>query len=267
MGDARDRERAHEGAAAAIRDGALELLGRRGGIAQRQVRDGDQSPAGVAAEIGDPPVVRAAIRRRQLGVHQFGFPQEPDRRIENRLGQALAIEELDPLLHVHGAEPGPPQVRALRVRADAPHLLGTDLAAHGALAQVLGLVDTLSHPAQVAELPRPWEDGALAVDLEILEGVVADADANRAVAVARLEVLLPQIGRLEDVPVAIDQHGVRGHRALRSSPGAVVAPMRSRFTWMPAAARSQVSAVTPSVRSKCFCTFWVGVLGSSSKTW
>jgi hypothetical protein len=45
-----ERERAHEGAAAAIGDGALELLGRRGGIAQRQVRDGDQSPAGVAAE-------------------------------------------------------------------------------------------------------------------------------------------------------------------------------------------------------------------------
>ena len=109
VGDSRDRERAHEGATAAIRDGALQLFGRRGGIAQRQVRDGDQPAAGVAAEIGDPPVVRAAIRRRQLGVHQFGFPQEPNRRVEDGLGQTLAIEELDPLLHVHGAEPGPAQ--------------------------------------------------------------------------------------------------------------------------------------------------------------
>ena len=99
-----------------------------------------------------------------------------------------------------------------RVRADAPHLLGTDLAAHGALAQVLGLVDTLPHPAQCAELAGPGQHGALAVDLEVLEGVVADADADRAVAVARLEVLLPQIRRLEDMPVAIDQHGIRAHR-------------------------------------------------------
>ena len=54
--------------------------------------------------------------------------------------------------------------------------------------------------------------------------------------------------------------------ALRSSPGAVGAPMRSRFTSMPAAARSHVPAVTPSARSRCFWTFWVGVFGSSSTT-
>src|SRR4029450_5431673 len=122
------------------------------------------------------------------------------------LRQPPATWKLDAPLPVHGADPGAPQVLALRVRADPAHLLGTDLPAHGALAQVLGLVDTFSHPAQVAELPRPWEAGALAVDLEILEGVVAHADANRPVAVARLEVLLPQIGRLEDMPVAIDHH-------------------------------------------------------------
>ena len=45
-----------------------------------------------------------------------------------------------------------------------------------------------------------------------------------------------------------------------------VVPIRSRFTSMPAAARSQVSAVTPSERMRCFCTFWVGVFGSSATT-
>ena len=41
---------------------------------------------------------------------------------------------------------------------------------------------------------------------------------------------------------------------------------RSRLMTMPAASRSQVSAVMPSPRRMCFCTFWVGVLGRSSST-
>ena len=68
----------------------------------------------------------------------------------------------------------------------------------------LRLVDPLAHPAERAELARAGERGALAVDLEVLEAVVAHADADRAVAIGGLEVGLPQIGRLEDVAVAVD---------------------------------------------------------------
>ena len=45
VGDARDRERTHEGAAAAVGDRALELARGRDRIAEREVRDGDEPSA------------------------------------------------------------------------------------------------------------------------------------------------------------------------------------------------------------------------------
>jgi hypothetical protein len=45
------------------------------------------------------------------------------------------------------------------------------------------------------------------VDLEILEAVVAHADAHRAVHVLLLQVGLPEVGRLEDVAVGINGAG------------------------------------------------------------
>ena len=59
--DARDSERADEGAFASVLDGALELARSFGRIAERQVRDRDQASAGVTAEIRDPSVVGAAV--------------------------------------------------------------------------------------------------------------------------------------------------------------------------------------------------------------
>jgi hypothetical protein len=45
----------------------------------------------------------------------------------------------------------------------------------------------------------------------VLETIVANADAKRAVAILRLEVSLPQIGWLEDVAIAVDDEFVVGH--------------------------------------------------------
>src|SRR5262245_23506999 len=204
--DARDGEGADEGAAAAVEHRALELARRLGRIAQREVRNGNQSTAGVAAEVGDPAVVGAAVRAGQLGVHQLGFPEQPDRGVEDRLRHALAIQQLDALLHVHGAERGPAEVGLLRPRADPAHLLGTDLAAHRPLAQLPRLVDPLAHAAQCAQLAGAGQGGSPAVDLQVFIAVVADPDPDGTGPVAGLEVLLPEIGRLEDVPVAINDH-------------------------------------------------------------
>ena len=66
----------------------------------------------------------------------------------------------------------------------------------------------------------------LAADLELLEPVLVEHDAQRPVAVLRLEVRLPQVGRLEDVAVGVDGAGERQplgdvhrlrHRHLRSA--------------------------------------------------
>src|SRR5262249_10123069 len=114
--------------------------------------DGNEAPARVATEIGDPAVVRAAVRGRQRGIEQLGFPQESESRIENRLGESLPIEELDALLHVHRAERRAPQVCLLRPWPNPTHIFGTRVAPHRGLAEFPGLVDLLAHAAEGAEL-------------------------------------------------------------------------------------------------------------------
>ena len=232
VGHARDGERADERAAAPVGDRALELGRRRGRIAEGEVRDGNEAPARVATEVGDPAVVGAAVRGRQRGIEQLGFPQETESRIEDRLGEPLPIEELDALLHVHGAERRAPQVRLLRPWANSPHILGTHVASHRGLAEIPGLVHLLAHAAEGAELANARELRALAIDLEVLVAVVAHADPDRAVSDFRLEVLLPQIGRLQDVSVAVDHGVVCVHRVhlywrgtSRTVPGMPVDPV------------------------------------------
>ena len=92
-----------EGAAAAVLHRALELGRRRRGIAERQMRDRDQPAAGVAAEIGDPAVVGAAIGLAQLDVIELGLPQDAERRIEHRRVEPLGVEQLQPLAGIAGA--------------------------------------------------------------------------------------------------------------------------------------------------------------------
>src|SRR5260221_308276 len=59
--DASDGKRADEGAFASVLDGAFEFARGFFGIAERKVRDRNELAAGVAAEVGDPSVVGAAI--------------------------------------------------------------------------------------------------------------------------------------------------------------------------------------------------------------
>src|SRR5438445_15652 len=214
VGYARDRERTDEGAAATVLHRSLELARRLRRVAEREMRDGDQPAAGVAAEIGDPAVVRAAIGARELGLEQLGLPQQAERGIEHGLRHPLAIEELHALLHVHGAERGAPEVRMLRRGTDPADVMGRNISAHRALPELPRLVDPLAHAAEGAELARTGDRGAPAVDLQVLEAVVAHAYPERPGAIGGLQVGLPQIRRLEDVAVAVD-HAIPGrHRVL-----------------------------------------------------
>ena len=202
--DAGDRERAYECALASVLDGALELARRFGGVAEREMRDRDQAAAGVAAEIRDPAVVGAAVCGREFGVEEFGFPQQPDRRVEERFRHPLLVEQLEALLHHHRAEGGAFEVGVLGLRREHPHLFGLGVAAHRALAQLARVLDFLAHAAERAEQAGRGHLGAFAIDFEVLEAVVADADAHRAIAILRVDVFFPEIGRLEDMSVAID---------------------------------------------------------------
>ncbi len=180
------------------------------------MRNRHQASARIAAEIRNPSVVGAAVRGRELGVEQFRFPQQSDRRIKNRLRHRLLIEQLEALLHHHRAEGRALQVGVLRLRREHPHLLGLCVAAHRALAQLPGVLDLLAHAAERAEQAGRSHLGALAIDLEIFEAVVADADAHRAVAILRIDVFFPEVRRLEDMSVAIDHHffglhGINSH--------------------------------------------------------
>src|SRR5262249_1394262 len=80
----------------------------------------------------------------------------------------------------------------------------SDLPPHRALPELPRLVDALAHSSEGTELALTRDGGALAVDLQILEAVVAYADAQGPVAIGRLEVRFPQIRRFEHGSGAID---------------------------------------------------------------
>jgi len=186
VGQAAPGERHHEGAAAAVAHRALELARGTGGIPQREVRDRHQPAARVAAEVGDPAVVGAAVGERELGVLELGLPQDADRGIEHGSVEVLGVEPLEPLLHVH---------RAVRRTGEIGPL--------GAGAHVFDV--HLPHRAERSGEAAAREQRRAAADLQILETLVVDPDAQRAVAVRGLQVALPQVGRLEDVPVGVDR--------------------------------------------------------------
>ena len=114
---ARDRERADEGALAAVLDRALEFACGRRRIAERDVRDRNQPSAGIAAEVCNPAIVRAAIGVREIRVENLRLPQQPDRRIQHRLRHALGFQQREPLLHIHGSVRRPRDVGIDRLDA------------------------------------------------------------------------------------------------------------------------------------------------------
>ena len=182
VGFARPRKRGEERALAAVLDGAAEFLGGFRGIAARQMGDRDEPAAGIRAEVDDPAVVGAAVRRGQGRVLDFAFPQQPDRGIQNDLGQPLAVDAPNTFLGIHGAERRAGQIRPFRA----------------------GLDVGMSHRAQNAGEPLLAQLGRPVVELEILPALVVLPDPNGPVAVLGFEILLPQVRDLQNVAVTID---------------------------------------------------------------
>ena len=146
---------------------------------------GRDEPRLVGAELADPPVVGLRVRLGQRRVVELGLPQQPDGGVEDRRVDVLGVEHVDPLPRVH---------RAVRRLAD------------------VGAGGILHHRRQVRRTHRaerggeaaPAELGPLPADLELLEAVLVDHDAQRPVAELGVDVGLPQVGWLEDVPVGVD---------------------------------------------------------------
>ncbi|MFZ0680532.1 hypothetical protein [Candidatus Binatus sp.] len=168
------------------------------------MRDRDQPSTRVAAEVSNPSVVGFAVCRRKLCVEKFGLPEQSDRGIENRFRHRLFVEQLEPLLHHHGSEGRALEVGVLGFRREHPHLLGLGVATHRALAQFPRVLDLLTHATERSEQARRRHLRPLAIYFEILEAVIADPNAHRAFAILRIDVLLPEVGRFEDMSVAID---------------------------------------------------------------
>ena len=147
--------------------GALQLGGRARGIEQAQVGDGDEAPAAVPAEVGDPTVVRTPVRERELGVGDLALPEQTDRRVEDALLEVLAIEQLDALARVAGAE------------GDVVHV-----ATVGAGPRV-EVAHRAHHPegAVLRALARA------AVELEVLEAAGVDPNAHRPRLVGGFEIV------------------------------------------------------------------------------
>src|SRR5712692_4595327 len=143
-----------------------------------------QAAAGIAAEVSDPSVVGDAIDLRQLDVVNFGLPKNSQGRVEDRLGQFLLVEQLEPLLGVHRAERRAPHVSTLRAR--------------------LQLLTAAAHPTEQPEESRHSLLGYLAVVLQAFEPRLVLDDLDRPRLVLMLKVVLPQAGRFEDMAVSVD---------------------------------------------------------------
>ena len=74
-----------------------------------------------------------------------------------------------------------------------------------------------AHRAERRREAAPAHRRALAGDLQLLEAVLVDAEAQRPVAELRVDVLLPQRRRLEDVAVGVDGARLGQRRGSRGS--------------------------------------------------
>ena len=158
----------------------------RGGIriAQRKVRGGYETVA-PRAELADPPVVRARVRLREIGIVELGLPQQADRRVQHDGIDALGVQHLQPLVRVHAPVRRLADVGAFGIE---PHRMQVRIA----------------HRSERGRKALTAHDRRTATDLERFEVGVVAHDAQRAVTELRLEVGLPQVRRLEDVAVGVD---------------------------------------------------------------
>ncbi len=174
------------GSLAAVIDGPLQLRRRALDVQKRQLSDGDQATCGVPAEIGYPAIVCPAVGQAQLGVLELGLPQKTDGGVEQAELEVLLVHERNAFVRVTGAEG-----HVVRV---APVRCGT---------HVFG-----SHCPQKTQR-APFGAGRWPlIDLEVLVAFIVDLNAQRSRPMLLLEVVFPEIGRLEYVPVGVYRAGV-----------------------------------------------------------
>ena len=147
-------ERVHPATLAAVAHGAFEFGGRALRVEERQHGDGYQPTAAVAAEVRDPAVVGARVGETDLGVGLLHFPKQANGWIEQRADQVLLVHQLQTVCGIAGPEGHAVGIAAIRARFQI-------LRAHGPHDAERTLAGTLRR---------------LAVDLEVLEAVVIDAD-------------------------------------------------------------------------------------------
>ena len=159
---------------------ALQLRNAFLRIDQRDVGRAVQAVGSVTAEVRDPVVVHAVVGQGEVGVGDFLLPQQADRGIQDRGVDAVRVKLFDARVRIVGA-------------------LG---AVH--VAELLGERDF----ARLAERrgdPHAANHGRdLPVDLQAFPAFLVVAQTQSPVFVLRLQVLFPQIGRLQNVAVGVD---------------------------------------------------------------
>jgi len=149
------------------------------------MRDRDQPAAGGAAEVGDPAIVGAAVGLAQLDIVELGLPQDTEGRIEHGGVEPFGVEQLEPFGRVTGAVRHVGGIGLVGMRREGLEILLAHAAERGRIAAARALA-------------RP------AADLEIFQPVFVALQAQRAVAILGLDVMVPQAGILEHMAVGID---------------------------------------------------------------
>src|SRR4029450_11423245 len=116
----------------------------------------------IAAEIGDPAIVGAAIGLTQLDVGEFALPQDSERGIEHRRIETFGVQELEPLGGVTGPERHCGREGLVGVGRESSQLL-------------------LPHAAERGWIAAARALAGLAADLEILQAILVALHAERAV--------------------------------------------------------------------------------------
>ena len=178
-------ERRDVAALGALADGPLELRGRGRRVRQRQV-GGRHEPRLVGAELADPAVVGLGVGLRERRVLDLGLPQQADGRVQDRRVDVLGVEDLDALLRVH---------RAVRRLAAGTCARGPSASSARSGAPIAPSVD--GKPRRL--IAERWPSIS-----QLLQAVLVDHDAQGPVAELRVDVVLPQRRRLEDVAVGVD---------------------------------------------------------------
>ena len=159
---------------------------------------------------------------RQLGILQLGLPQQADGRVQDDGVEPFGVEQLQPLVRIHAAERRLGEVGAGRILLDRRQVRRT-------------------HRAERRREAAAAHHRALAADLQLLETLLVDAEPQRPIAILRIDVVLPDRGRFEDVAVGVDGAGML-------DPTRLVHRLAHRHSilFLSVGDRSSIDLVTPS---------------------